>query len=82
MIRFVDAYREEHGVEPICRVIKIAPSTYHAHMRRRANPDPDTVPERVRRDAALRPEIQRVFDDRHFRGEQLSAFIRDHSDSE
>jgi putative transposase len=63
MIRFVDAYREEHGVEPICRVIKIAPSTYHAHAYRRSNPQ--TAPERVRRDAALRPEIQRIFDENY-----------------
>ena len=36
MIRFVDAYRDDHGVEPICRVLEIAPSTYHAHVRRRS----------------------------------------------
>ena len=30
MISFVDAYRDDHGVEPICRVLEIAPSTYHA----------------------------------------------------
>jgi transposase InsO family protein len=63
MIRFVDAYREEHGVEPICRVIKIAPSTYHAHTHRRANPE--AAPDRIRRDARLRLEIQRVFDENY-----------------
>ena len=36
MISFVDAYRDDHGVEPICRVLEIAPSTYHAHVARRA----------------------------------------------
>ena len=36
MISFVDAYRDQHGVEPICKVLPIAPSTYHAHVARRA----------------------------------------------
>lgn len=61
MISFVDAYRDQHGVEPICRVLAIAPSTYHAHARRRANPE--MAPARVRRDAQLMGEIRRVFDD-------------------
>ena len=45
MIRFVDAYRDQHGVEPICKVLPIAPSTYHAHAARRAKPE--TAPARV-----------------------------------
>jgi putative transposase len=61
MIRFVDAYRDQHGVEPICRVLEIAPSTYHAHVGRRTKPE--TAPARVRRDAELMQEIRRVFDD-------------------
>jgi len=61
MISFVDAYRDDHGVEPICRVLAIAPSTYHAHARRRE--DPETAPARVKRDAQLMAEIRRVFDD-------------------
>jgi transposase InsO family protein len=61
MIRFVDAYRDEHGVEPVCRVLAIAPSTYHEHVRRRAQPE--TAPARVKKDAELMPEIRRVFDD-------------------
>ena len=61
MISFVDEYRSAYGVEPICRVIKIAPSTYHAHTHRRANPD--TAPPRVKRDTVLGCEIQRVFDE-------------------
>ena len=39
MISFVDAYKVDHGVEPICRVLQIAPSTYHEHVRRRAKPE-------------------------------------------
>lgn len=61
MISFVDAYRDKHGVEPICRVIEIAPSTYHAHVARRDKPE--TVPPRVKRDAMLRIEIKRIFDE-------------------
>jgi putative transposase len=61
MISFVDEYRSAFGVEPICRVLRIAPSSYHRHASRRANPD--TAPARVKRDAVLAPEIQRVFDE-------------------
>jgi transposase InsO family protein len=61
MIGFIDDYRGAYGVEPICRVLKIAPSTYHAHDVRRRRPD--TAPPRVQRDAALRVEIRRVFDE-------------------
>ena len=61
MIAFIDDHRGVYGVEPICRVLKIAPSTYHAHDARRRRPD--TAPPRVQRDAALRVEIRRVFDE-------------------
>ena len=60
MIRFVDAYRDDHGVEPICRVLEIAPSTYHAHACRS---QPETAPPRVQRDVELMQEIRRVFDE-------------------
>ncbi len=59
MIGFIDDHRGVYGVEPICRVLKIAPSTYHAHAARRRRPD--TAPPRVQRDAALCIAIQRVF---------------------
>ena len=35
MIAFIDDHREAHGVEPICKVLPIAPSTYHAHVAKR-----------------------------------------------
>jgi hypothetical protein len=35
MIAFIDGHRAVHGVEPICKVLPIAPSTYHAHAARR-----------------------------------------------
>ncbi len=58
MIAFIDANRDEYGVEPICEVLPIAPSTYHAHKARERAPE--TAPARVQRDEALKPEIQRV----------------------
>ncbi len=61
MIAFIDKYRSAFGVESICRCLKIAPSTYHAHVARRAKPH--TSPPRVQRDALLRREIQRVYDE-------------------
>jgi putative transposase len=61
MIAFIDEHRAFHGVEPICRVLPIAPSTYHAHAARRA--DPDKLPARARRDITLRTEIRRVYEE-------------------
>jgi putative transposase len=53
MIRYVDAHRDEYGVEPICQVLEIAPSTYYeAHSR--------PVSARRLRDAQLKVEIARV----------------------
>jgi putative transposase len=61
MIAFIDKHRALHGVEPICRVLPIAPSTYHAHAARRA--DPGKLPARARRDVTLRSEIRRVWEE-------------------
>jgi putative transposase len=61
MIAFIDEHRVLHGVEPICRVLPIAPSTYHAHAARRA--DPGKLPARARRDITLRTEIRRVYEE-------------------
>jgi putative transposase len=59
MIAFIDAQREEHGVEPICKQLPIAVSTYYEHKARQA--DPGNAPERVKRDRCLEGEIQRVW---------------------
>lgn len=59
MITFIDDHRGDHGVEPICRVLPIAPSTYHEHVAKRA--DPERLSDRVKADMALKPEITRVF---------------------
>ena len=61
MIAVIDAHRDAYGVEPICNVLPIAPSTYHAQAARRANPE--TLSRRAKRDAALKVEIRRVFDE-------------------
>ena len=61
MIAFIDHHRGAHGVEPICRVLPIALSTYRAQAARRR--DPDRRPDRAKRDAALMPEIARVFEE-------------------
>jgi len=61
MIAFIDAHRDAYRVEPICRVLPIAPSTYFAHVTKRA--DPTKASARARRDGELCPEIRRVFDE-------------------
>jgi putative transposase len=61
MIAVIEAHREVYGVEPICKLLPIAPSTYHAHAARRA--DADKRPARARRDATLMAEIRRVWED-------------------
>ena len=61
MIAFIDDHRGAYGVEPICKVLPIAPSTYHEHVAKRA--DPGKLSARTRRDATFLPEIQRVFDE-------------------
>jgi len=59
MKAFIDEHREVYGVEPICRVLPIAPSTYYEHAARKA--DPDRRSTRERRDIELSQEIRRVF---------------------
>ena len=58
---FIDTHRQGHGVEPICAALPIAPSTYYEHKACQA--DPERLPPRFKRDAFLRPEIQRLWDD-------------------
>ncbi|WP_429458928.1 IS3 family transposase [Paraburkholderia sp. JPY465] len=61
MITFIDDHRHVYGVEPICRVLPIAPSTYYTHVARRANPD--LVPPRAQRDRMLKDEIRRAWEE-------------------
>ncbi|MET4296208.1 transposase InsO family protein [Bradyrhizobium sp. LB8.2] len=61
MIAFIDDHRGAHGVAPICKVLPIAPSTYHAHVAKRR--DPARLSARARQDAAVKIAIRRVFDE-------------------
>jgi len=61
MRAFIDDHREAYGVEPICKVLPIAPSTYYLHAARRA--DPGKAPLRVQRDERLCADIQRVWNE-------------------
>jgi putative transposase len=56
MIAYIHANRDRFGVEPICQVLPIAPSTYYQHRRRRPSA-------RAVRDAKLKAEIRRVHQD-------------------
>jgi transposase InsO family protein len=58
MVTFIDDHRATYGVEPICSVLPIAPSTYYAHVARRKNESRRSA--RAKRDAMLRPAIRRV----------------------
>ena len=53
-------HRAVFGVEPICAVLPIAPSTYHRHRHQRTHPTHRSA--RAQRDDQLRVEIQRVYD--------------------
>ena len=59
MINFIDDHREDYGVEPICRVLPIAPSTYYDHDAKRR--DPEKMSERAKQDEMLNQEVRRVF---------------------
>ena len=61
MIAFIDDHRDVHGVEPICEVLPIAPSTYRAHAAARRYPEKSSA--RAKRDAGLREKIRRVYDE-------------------
>jgi putative transposase len=59
MVAFIDAHREEYGVESICAEVPIAPSMYYQSKARQA--DPARLPARARRDWELQPQISRVW---------------------
>jgi putative transposase len=63
MVRFIDDHRDAFGVEPICAVLPIAPSTYHRHRAGHVNPARRSA--RAQRDDTRRVEIQRVYDEHH-----------------
>jgi putative transposase len=54
-VSFIDGHRDRWGVEPICRVLQVAPSIYYAARSR-----PPSA--RALRDAELKVKIRRVYD--------------------
>jgi putative transposase len=61
MVTFIDQHRATYGVEPICAVLPIAPSTYF--LRRAQRQDTAKRSARQRRDDDLRGAIQRVWEE-------------------
>jgi len=61
MVIYIDDHKNRFGVEPICAVLPIAPSTYYANKTQHRDPDRRSV--RAKRDDGLKLEIQRVWDD-------------------
>jgi putative transposase len=59
MRSFIDQHRKRFGVEPICKMLRVAPSAYWRHAARQRNPALRSA--RARRDAFLIPHIQRVW---------------------
>lgn len=64
MVTFIDEHRAEYGVEPICRVLPIAPSTYYSAKAVEA--DPTRASLRAQRDAWLCGQIRRVWEQNFF----------------
>ncbi|WP_449392337.1 IS3 family transposase [Eoetvoesiella caeni] len=58
--RFIDEHRETYGVEPLCKVLQIAPSGYRRYAAQQRNPE--LLCARAKRDALLMPEIHRVWE--------------------
>ena len=61
MVSFIDQHRDTYGVEPICAVLPIAPSTYF--LRKAQQQDPTMRSARTQRDDELGAAIQRVWDE-------------------
>ena len=61
VMSFIDSHREALGIEPICRELAIAPSSYHEHATRLADPGKRSA--RARRDDKIKEQIKRVHDD-------------------
>ena len=56
MVDFIDDHRDQYGVDPICAVLPIVPST----LRHGSQLDPTRRSRRVQRDDELREAIQRL----------------------
>lgn len=60
MKTFIDKHRDVYGVESICKVLPIAPSTYRLHPSRQRHPEQRSA--REQREAQLIVLIQNVYD--------------------
>lgn len=63
MVAFIDQYRHQHGVEPICKELPIAPSTYYHHKTHQQHPERRST--RAKSDDQLAPQVQRVWEQSH-----------------
>lgn len=63
MTAFIDTHRGAYGVEPICSMLPIAPSTYYEQKARQT--DPSRLPERIKQDNILEKQIRRVWKENH-----------------
>ena len=63
MVDFIDQYRGVYGVEPICKELPIAPSTYY--RCKQVEREPEKRSQRSKNDEQLIPEIQRVWQESH-----------------
>jgi transposase InsO family protein len=61
MVEFIDSHRDVYGVEPMCQVLPIAPSTYHKHRARKL--DPSLRSDRAKRDDDLRVRVRAAWKD-------------------
>ena len=59
MRAFIDQHRHTHGVEPICKVLQIAPSGYRRYAAQQR--DATRLGQRAKRDSELTPQIERVW---------------------
>jgi putative transposase len=63
MVRFIDDHRQVFGVESICAVVPIAPSTYFRHKAQQA--DPSRRSARAIQDDVLKAIIRRIWEENH-----------------
>ena len=61
MIAFIDENRDSHGIEPICKQLPIAVSTYYEYKARESDPDKES--NRSIRDRYHKVEIQRTWEE-------------------
>jgi len=61
MVSFIDGHRADYGVESICEMLPIAPSTYYEQLSRRA--DPGRRSARAKRDDVLEAEVRRIWNE-------------------